>query len=457
MISILTINNGGKYMMNYPKFPDINKCWEQITEYSRLKFEYGSEKGEIQALIDDVEKQMKAALEKVKNLRECSELKAKEPDSLEGIRALRPDGIRQMSSSFDKETYIEKLKGAMLGRFAGCTLGAPVEAWSIKAMKDWAEYNGDAFPPVNYWTDVKDRNWMRYEMSECYKYTKTAMENLPTDDDITYTILGLLIAEDYGLDFSIDDVGKAWVKYLPCACTAEDIALKNLKAGKSAYEVADIDNPYVQWIGADIRADPWAYINPGLPEKAAEMAYRDAYISHRRNGIYGEMYFAAAIAAAFEADNCIDALKIGLQEIPQDCLLANDVKWALEVGGSIKDYMAARKAVDDRFIGMSGVHTNINACLTIFGLMLAGDDFTKLIGEVVAMGYDNDCTAATAASIFGAVYGIKSIPEHWYNKFNNTAITYIIGHPQFKIDDLVNRFALQVQKVFELHRSLNGL
>ena len=49
------------------------------------------------------------------------------------------------------------------------------------------------------------------------------------------------------------------------------------------------------------------------------MAYRDAYISHRKNGIYGEIFFSAAITAAFTVDNPLDALKIGLSEIPKDC------------------------------------------------------------------------------------------------------------------------------------------
>ena len=66
------------------------------------------------------------------------------------------------------------------------------------------------------------------------------------------------------------------------------------------------------WIGADIRSDPWGYAAPGYPEKAAEFAWRDATISHRRNGIYGAMYFSAAIAAAFATGDPVEALEAGL-------------------------------------------------------------------------------------------------------------------------------------------------
>lgn len=67
------------------------------------------------------------------------------------------------------------------------------------------------------------------------------------DDDITYTLLGLLILEAHGFDFATADVGRMWLERLPCACTAEDVALRNLKAGIPAAEAADRDNPFCQW------------------------------------------------------------------------------------------------------------------------------------------------------------------------------------------------------------------
>jgi ADP-ribosylglycohydrolase len=273
------------------------------------------------------------------------------------------------------------------------------------------------------------------------------MNGVPVDDDVAYTLLGLLVVEDFGPDFTIAQNGKAWIKYLPMACTAERIALKNLKARVPAVKAAEKDNPYCEWIGADIRSDPWGYMAPGWPEFAADMAYRDAYLSHRRNGVYGEMYFSAAIAAAFAVDHPVEALEIGLTEIPKACSLAKAVKWALKVAPEIKDYRDARAAVDERFAGMHRVHTINNACLTIWGLTIGGTDVTRVVGETVAMGLDNDCTAATAGSILGAVVGKGGVPRKWTSKFNNTVHSYLIGRRKFRIDDLVRRFARQAARV----------
>jgi hypothetical protein len=49
--------------------------------------------------------------------------------------------------------------------------------------------------------------------------------------------------------------------------TAEKVALDNLKKGMPAGKAAEKDNPFCEWIGADIRADPWGYLAPGWPER----------------------------------------------------------------------------------------------------------------------------------------------------------------------------------------------
>jgi ADP-ribosylglycohydrolase len=80
-------------------------------------------------------------------------------------------------------------------------------------------------------------------------------------------------------------------------------------------------------------------------------------------------------------------------------------------------------------------------------LTIGGRDVTRVIGETVAMGLDNDCTAATAGSIVGAVVGREGIPGHWPRHFDNTVHSYLIRKRRFAISGLLKRFAAQARKV----------
>ena len=418
---------------------DLTQRTHSVLLYARLAQEWGA--AGVDEKLAAVHAQLERTLEELRTAPVDPDLLAREPDDLEAIRALRPQVDQRLRVRPDPARLSDRLEAALLCRFAGCTLGAIVENWSVERMEAWAKRIGDPFPPTDYWGKSWIPHELRYGVSELEAFTRDGMHGVPVDDDVTYTLLGLLIAETYGLDFTVDDVGKAWVDWLPMACTAEDVALKNLKKGIPATRAAELDNPYCQWIGAAIRSDPWAYLAAGWPEKAAELAWRDAYLTHRRNGIYGEMYLAAAQAAAFVTDSAREALEIGLQEIPERCALAGDIRWALDAAHTVTGWRHARSLVDERFTGMSRVHTNNNLCLVVFGLLLGGRDVTRVLGETVAMGLDNDCTAASAGSIVGALAGTRAVPAQWTRGFEGKVASYLNGYPSFDILDLVRRFA----------------
>ncbi len=434
--------------MAYPKLPPLEKLVEFINIHAQTQYEYGS-KG-INAVLSDAQKSLKTCIAELEKLPVDANKAKNEPSDLATIKKLRPDGPRKMVDKIDFKKYRKRLAGAFTGRLAGCILGAPVEFWSVEKMEALAKENGDDFAPTDYWSYVYEPKRRRYnhKKSVVEQYTRYKMDGVPVDDDIAYTLLGLLILEEHGVEFSTDDIGKAWLKYLPFACSAEDMALKNLHKGIAAKKTATKNNPYCEWIGADIRSDAWGYVCPGWPEKAAQMAYNDAYISHRRQGIYGEMFFAATIAASFVVETPEAALQVGLSEIPRNCALAKAIRWALKIAPTVKNYRQARDAVDKKFIGMHGVHTINNACLSVFGLCIGGDDFTSAIGHTVAMGLDNDCTAATVGSIAGALASIDNIDDKWYKNFNDTIHSYLKGKTKFKISSVVNRFEKQAKKVW---------
>ena len=426
-------------------YPEKVQHWDRlINAYAQQKVEFGAEG--VADKVAEIEAMLKRKIAELDAMPNDAALKAREPDELDEIKALRPAGKRRMWTSLPDD-FRDRLEASLLGRCAGCTLGSIVEGWSVQRMEKWAEYLGDEYPLVDYWSEAEQPHQRKYQTSLREDFTPAKMNGVPTDDDINYTLLGMMIMEEYGIDFTTDELGEAWVKYLPFAFTAEGIALDNLRKGIAPMTAAVVDNPYLNWIGADIRSDPWAYAAPGYPEKAAEFAHRDSYVSHRRNGIYGAMFFSAAISAAFAVDSTVEALQIGLEEIPADCYLAQEVRWAMDMAPQVKDYRDAADMCQQRYPDMGGAHAINNAVLTVWGLTVGGDDYSKVIGHTVAMGQDNDCTAATAGSIWGAVYGKAAIPKHWYKNFNNKIHTFLYHQTPFAIDEVVDRFMALAETV----------
>lgn len=360
-----------------------------------------------------------------------------QPDTLNEILALRPEGADTPAKAV--ENLESRMKGALIGRFAGCMLGIPVEMYSVANMQAIALENNMAFPPTNYWTGTDNPEKIHYRVNKRTDYLLQNIDKVAVDDDITYVILNMLLLEKYGKNYTVDDIGKLWLDILPYACTAEEEALEQLKAGTRA-ECAANFNRYVEWIGAAIRADAFGYAEPGNPEAAAKLSYNDAYLSHRKNGIYGEMFCAAAVAAAFTAKTPLDAVKEGMKQIPKDSELYKELEWALSYEGKITNYIRARQLLDERFPKMHPVHTINNMCAIVFALILGGNDYTKCISDCVAIGLDNDCTGATVGSIAGACLGIEAIPAYWYENFNNTVKTYLIDHEYLALDDVIARF-----------------
>jgi len=426
-----------------PYFLDVQRLAEEVSLWADLRHEQGANVSHTVNEVREALKRARDTLEKQSAAGANLEL-----DGLDEIRALRPDGPRRLWAKLKNQGLKDRMRGAWLGRAAGCTLGAPVENWPVADMESLAKRSGMEFPPHSYWCEHPKPDEVRYGLDTFSAYLKDGIQYVPVDDDIAYTLLNLIILEEAGPEFTTRDVASAWLRYLPIAYTAERVTLENLRDGEPAETAGVKNNPYAEWIGAAIRADAWGYAAAGWPEKAAELAWRDARLSHRRNGIYGEMFFAAAIAAAFAVNDPVEALRIGLTEIPAQCRLAVDLRWALETGPQLTGWRDARDAVDHRFTGMHSVHTINNACLTVFGLMLGDGDFTETIGQTVAMGLDNDCTAATAGSLLGAIKGARKIPERWWKPFKNRTRSYMIGQEWFSNTVVVERFLTAAVRVW---------
>lgn len=344
------------------------------------------------------------------------------------------------------QNYLSKLKGALLGRFAGCTLGVPVENYPIFKMESIAKESNTPFPPTDYWNAVENPEGIQYGVNKRIDYSKGNIKGVPVDDDITYTVLSMLLMKKYGFNYTVEDVAELWKEIVPYACTAEEEALKELNLGSSGEDAAK-NNPFIEWIGGAIRADSFGYVCAGNPAKAVELNYPEIYLTHRRNGIYGGLFVSASIACSFVEDSPYEAIKKGAEFIPHGSRLYKDLQWALSFKDKLKDYKHARSLLDERFSQMHCVHTNNNMCAVVFAIILGNGDFTSSISQSIAIGLDNDCNGATVGSIVGANVGLENIEKHWYEPFGDVVMTYLKGYEKLSIQELVEDYVKLNEKL----------
>ena len=363
-----------------------------------------------------------------------------EPSDLETIRNLRTPYSYKKNNTIKLEN---KIHGAWMGRVCGCLLGKTIEGIRTDELIPFLKETGN-YPMHRYilYSDLDKVDLNKYKFgfnSRCYADTASGM---PVDDDTNYTVLYQEVIEKYGRDFTPFDVSRAWLAYQPkdAYCTAERVAFCNFVKGYEPPESAIYKNPYREWIGAQIRADYFGYINPGNPALAAEMAWRDASISHTKNGIYGEMFVAAMLAVAAETNNIKDIILGGLAEIPHTSRLYKEIISVLdgfEDGISQSECFKAIHKKFDEHIAHDWCHTISNAMIVAASLLYGQGDYGESICIAVEAGFDTDCNGATVGSVLGMANGIDSIPDYWTKPINDILHTSIFGVNTVKISDRV--------------------
>jgi len=383
---------------------------------------------------------LEALFDKLQALKPRNDFPYEEPSDLESIRAARPDGPRRFEVAFAEPELHDRIWGAWLGRCAGCLLGKPVEGWLKEQIEGYLKL-ADLYPLTNYVPYLVPHPPEYLLHPSALEATRGHIEGMARDDDLDYTIMGLHTLEEHGLDFATGDVAAEWVTHFPyeLVYTAERVAYRNLANGLAPPRSAFYRNPYREWIGAQIRADAWGYVSPGWPERAAELAFRDAALSHVKNGIYGEMWVAAMLAATFVEDDIREVVKIGLSEIPSNCRLAQAVHQVLSWSEECSTWEEAWERVAERYGEYHRVHTINNACLVLLGLLYGEGDFERAISIAVMGGWDTDCNGATTGSIMGALLGARALPEKWVAPLRDRLKSIITGFTECAISDLARR------------------
>ena len=337
-----------------------------------------------------------------------------------------------------------RIRSAWQGRVSGCMLGKPVEVLSFQQGQTGVQAylrEAGALPLRDYVPLVEGTVVDQLGRACCRELISRA----EPDDDINYTLLALLLLEEKGINFTTTDVARAWLLLLPAGATwtAERAAYRILLCNMAdefvngeepGFDLALCsNNDFNEWIGAQIRADLYGWVCPGRPALAAELARRDASLSHRGEGVNGAAFIAALAAAIPATENLDDAFDAALEQIPADSKAAA----AVRLGRSLAGKADAVESMHRAYAGMSPVHTLNNLALVIWALSSAQGDFGTAIGDAVAAGWDTDCNGATVGGLFGLTG--DPIPNSWTRPWAGRIGLSLAGYTELQVDEVVDR------------------
>lgn len=282
----------------------------------------------------------------------------------------------------DEKILYDKIYACWLGKNIGGTLGAPVEGKM----------------------ELMDLRW--------YPKLPENGAALP-NDDLDLQLVALHALEQHGTALSCRDLAEEWREHVYFPWDEYGYAATAMRLGFRPPFSGCFDNVFTDCMGSPIRSELWAAICAGDPAGAAGFALLDACVDHAGGeGMYGEMFNAAAEACAYVCSDIREIIRTALGQIPEDCGTAIAVRCALDCFDRGMTVVEARRTILDRIGSPNFTNAPQNIAFGICGI-LWGRDFEDALLTTVNLGYDTDCTVATAGALLGIMYGRDYIPEKW--------------------------------------------
>lgn len=301
--------------------------------------------------------------------------------------------------------YIERVYAGWYGKLIGIRHGSNIEGWNYDKI---AEKYGE----------IKE-----------YLFN---FRNFAADDDSNGPIFFIRALEDFTCseDITPAQMGRTVLNYVPCehgffwwggyGRSTEHTAYLNLMHGVEAPLSGSVElngAAVAEQIGGQIFIDTWGLVNPCDYYRAARYAAKMASVTHGGNGVYGGMFIAACVSAAFAEHDVMKVIEKGLSVIPQDCeyhRVAEDViafhtahpdNWR-ECFAFVRGHYGY-----DRYPGCC--HIIPNAAVVILSLLYGNGRFSDAINICNMCGWDTDCNVANVGTIMGVLVGLEGIDRSW--------------------------------------------
>jgi len=267
------------------------------------------------------------------------------------------------------------------------------------------------------------------------------------NDDITFEIAFLEAYLDHGPTLTSRDIAANWVGMVPLGWSAEGVALDNLRRGIMPPHSGCQNNPFDEWIGAQMRGAICGMVVPGRAKEAARLAWMDAEISHAGNGILGEVFNAVLCALAFSSDDLRNLLCRCIAVIPETTEYGAVIRHALAVCRTAPDWRTAWAVCDERYHEYNWIHSYPNAAAQVIALWFGEDDFNLTLEILCGLGHDVDCNAAQVLCVIGLRKGGGVIDARWSDPLlAGDIVTYMRRPKTLSFNSLVGRTLEAIQK-----------
>ena len=266
------------------------------------------------------------------------------------------------------------------------------------------------------------------------------------NDDITFEIAFLNAFDKRGYGVTSGDIAEEWVALVPSGWSAEEIALKNIRIGVYPPESGTFRNPFREWIGAQMRGAVCGMVAPGDPKRAAELAWKDAVVSHSNNGVLGEMFNAVLASMAFTERDVRAVIRKAVDMIPADSEYYDFVSTALAWCVEHDDWRKTWERCEMKFREYNWVHAYPNAMAEVVALWYGNGDFDETMHIIAMAGQDVDCNAAQIGCVLGIMHGPAAIDRKWTDPIGDQLDTYLRGMKNMSIRRLADWTVAAVRK-----------
>ena len=299
--------------------------------------------------------------------------------------------------SLTYQNYLDRIYAAWMGKSLGGTIGAPMENYKMR---------------------------MDYTREELWP------SRIMPNDDMDIQMVWLEALQERGVWLTSADLADYWQDRCWYNFCEYGVFLHNRQRGIQP-PLSGVWNNRFFWEseGCPIRSEIWSLVCPGNPHLAAEYARADGQLDHGGASVSCEMFLAAAGAAAFFDDDLDSVLDAGLAVLPAIDTVRDMVQYIRKICIAYPRFIDAWRMIIRRYGDRDASKALVNQAIVVMALTLGRGDFAETMRICINSGWDTDCTAATAGSLLGIMYGSAFLPADWVEKMGkNLACNIEVRH-----------------------------